>query len=119
MLFRSRGVVKAVTGCYITTAVCEMQNKPDDCYELTMFRKFRDEWLAEQPNGKDLIQEYYEIAPTIVNLIDKDKNRTEIYENINRQYLLPCLKLIEEQDYEECKEKYVAMVENLRKHYIS
>ncbi len=114
-----RGVVKAVTGCYITTAVCEMQNKPDDCYELTMFRKFRDEWLAEQPNGKDLIQEYYEIAPTIVNLIDKDKNRTEIYENINRQYLLPCLKLIEEQDYEECKEKYVAMVENLRKHYIS
>jgi len=51
-------------------------------------------------------------------IIDKEKNRIEIYKDINEQYLLPCLKLIEEQDYEKCKEKYVAMVENLRKHYI-
>ena len=35
-------------GCYITTAVCEFYGKPDDCHELTQFRKFRDEWLAKQ-----------------------------------------------------------------------
>lgn len=45
-------------GCYITTAVCEFYGKPDDCYELTEFRKFRDEWLALQPDGELLIKNY-------------------------------------------------------------
>ena len=37
--------------CFITTAVCEFQGKADDCYELTTFRKFRDDWLAKAPGG--------------------------------------------------------------------
>ena len=28
--------------CYITTATCEEYGKSDNCYELTMFRSFRD-----------------------------------------------------------------------------
>ena len=30
------------SGCFITTAVCEAYKKADDCYELQMFRNFRD-----------------------------------------------------------------------------
>ncbi|MEI3130320.1 MAG: hypothetical protein V8S89_05780 [Oscillospiraceae bacterium] len=32
--------------CFITTAVCEAEGKPDDCAELTAFRRFRDGWLS-------------------------------------------------------------------------
>ena len=52
--------------CFITTAVCEAEGKPDDCAELTAFRRFRDGWLSQQPDGPALIEEYYEIAPAIV-----------------------------------------------------
>ena len=31
--------------CFITTAVCESEGKPDDCAELTAFRAFRDGYL--------------------------------------------------------------------------
>ena len=58
-------------GCFITSAVCDSFGKPDDCYELTTFRNFRDNWLSTQPDGKNLIAQYYEIAPKIVAEIDK------------------------------------------------
>jgi hypothetical protein len=58
-------------GCFITTAVCEMFDKPDDCYELTMFRNFRDEYLKKQSDGEMLIVECYQIAPIIVSRIDR------------------------------------------------
>ena len=62
-------------GCYITTAICEEFGKPDDCYELTSFRNFRDTWLKQQPGGQNLIAQYYKTAPTIVELINKQPNR--------------------------------------------
>lgn len=46
---------KKSSGCFITTAVCQCFGKSDDCYELTMFRRFRDDWLMKQPDGKALI----------------------------------------------------------------
>lgn len=100
-------------GCYITTAVCKDSGKPDNCYELTQFRKFRDEWLTNQPDGKDLIKQYYDTAPNIVKLIDKQPNSHEIYDNLNEVYLTPCLHYIENEQYEKCKELYSDMVYNL------
>lgn len=100
-------------GCFITTAVCEMQAKPDDCYELTQFRKFRDEWLLQQADGERIIQRYYQIAPLILEAINKQSDSKEIFTSINDNYLVPCLKLIEEQRYAECKKLYMRMVEKL------
>lgn len=105
-------------GCYVTTAICETYQKPDDCYELTSFRKFRDEWLIKQPDGIDLIHQYYLVAPLIVKLIDKEEDRDKIYQDLNELYLLPCLKSIENDRYEECKENYIKMVEDLCRRYI-
>ena len=66
-------------GCFITTAVCQTFNKSDDCYELTMFRSFRDNWLREQPDGEGLISEYYDIAPKIVSKINNFAEANQIY----------------------------------------
>ena len=45
--------------CYITTAVCETFGKPDNCYELNLFRTFRDTYLASSTEGEAVIDEYY------------------------------------------------------------
>jgi len=100
-------------GCYITTAVCEEDGKPDDCYELTMFRSFRDNWLRSQPDGEALIQRYYDTAPAIVEKINRQPNHSEIYRYLKDTYLSPCLAYIEAGENEKCKELYTAMMEYL------
>ena len=104
-------------GCFITTAVCGSFGKPDDCYELTTFRKFRDNWLTNQPDGKSLIAEYYSIAPKIVDNINRLTDSAKIYKNIWKKYLEPCLIFIHNGDNISCKNKYVEMVRELKKNY--
>lgn len=105
-------------GCFITTAVCSSFGKPDDCYELTAFRNFRDGWLSEQSDGRALIDEYYAIAPKIVEQIDRLSESAEIYKAVRENYLSKCLALIEGGDYERCRQQYVAMVKELRDRFL-
>lgn len=105
------------SGCFITTAVCGTFNKPDDCYELTSFRNFRDNWLVNQPDGASLVQEYYRIAPGIVERINALADAKNIYMSIWQEYLKPCLTCIEDGNMQKCKEIYVDMVRNLQKKF--
>lgn len=100
--------------CYITTATCCALNKGDDCYELQMFRRFRDEWLLKQKDGKEIIDDYYRIAPKIVEMIDKQTNARLIYKNIWDSYLSKCLSMIENGHNKECKKTYMKMVYYLK-----
>lgn len=104
--------------CFITTAVCESLGKSDDCYELTTFRKFRDEWLVNQPNGKNLIAEYYAIAPAIVSKINLLSDSAQVYKNLLQSYLKPCLVFIERGDNQACKQLYTEMVTYLKGNYL-
>lgn len=105
------GVLDTLTGgCFITTAICYEYGKADDCYELTTLRNFRDNWLANQPLGKKLIDDYYSIAPSIVKRINSLPNRKSIYRSLDVDYLSKCISYIESGSYEKCKEKYVEMV---------
>jgi len=106
------------TLCFITTAVCDSFGKADDCYELTAFRNFRDKWLALQSDGKNLIAEYYEVAPKIVEKINSLTNSAEIYKNIWSDYLQNCLKSIEVGDNVNCKKIYVEMVNALKEKFL-
>ena len=109
---------KKSSGCFITTAVCQCFDKSDDCYELTMFRRFRDDWLVKQPDGKALIAEYYATAPAIVSCIDGREHPADIYQQIWQRYLSPCLKHLEQGEYKACKERYIAMVCTLKAKYL-
>lgn len=104
--------------CYITTAVCESLGKADDCYELNVLRNYRDGYLSEQENGPEQIREYYDIAPTIVNRVNKEANSEQIYKGIYESYLAPCIQLIEENRLADCRVKYRQMVESLKDEYL-
>lgn len=104
--------------CYITTAVCKTFDKSDDCYELQTLRNYRDTYLTSQTDGADIIKEYYDIAPTIVNRIRKSPNSKEILKQICTNYLEPCIAYIEEGQNEKCKEIYIKMVRTLQEEYM-
>jgi hypothetical protein len=104
--------------CFITAAVCKSFNKPDNCYELAMFRRFRDERLKNQVDGKILIHEYYEIAPAIVKNIGLSSDKNKIYFSIWEKWLQPCLRLIEEERFDERKSIYTDMVMTLKQAYL-
>lgn len=109
--FRSRKL------CFITTAVCEFEGKPDNCAELQAFRGFRDNWLSGCEDGADLITEYYRIAPAIVTVIDYCDDREAVYDAIRKNYLTPCYEALKKQDYPRCKTVYTQMVRELQTRY--
>ena len=105
-------------GCFITTAVCEHTGKPDDCADLTELRRFRDHWLVRQEGGKELIDEYYRIAPIIVECLDGLANPGEAYRELLERYIEPCVTLSKKGQCEECLELYKSMVETLSCRYL-
>lgn len=104
--------------CFITTAVCDRHNKPDDCYELSVLRSYRDEYMMKTKEGRALVEEYYDIAPGLVQIINMQENPDEIYKNLYMNYLTPCIHHIENGQKEECQELYTHMVRDLQKKYL-
>jgi len=45
------------------------ENFDDNCYELTVLRWFRDNYVLSED-----IEHYYDVAPVIVEAIDQEKN---------------------------------------------
>jgi len=113
-----QGFRKKPFGCYITSAVCEAMNHDDNCYELSAFRQFRDTWLLAQPDGQELVDEYYRTAPKIVDAINAREDGEQIYCQIWEHFLLPCLEEIEDGQYEACKKRYVDMVRRLEEEFL-
>ena len=103
--------------CFITTAICSFEGKPDDCEELTAFRGFRDGWLTEH-GGAGLIAEYYEIAPALVQMIDYCDDSEVRYAELRRDYLQPCFEALQRGENERCRDYYVAMVRSLMQRYL-
>lgn len=104
--------------CFITTAVCDSLGKPDDCYELQSFRAFRDSFLLETEEGVRLVEQYYDLAPSIVNTINVLEEQDQIYMSLWKEYLEPCLEYINHGQQEECKKVYIDMVHTLTRTYV-
>lgn len=104
--------------CYITTAVCKALNKPEDCSEMIRLKEYRDGYFSRQPEGEALIEEYYNISPTILKRIEKTSQGKEKYLWIWNRFLLPCLSALEQGREAECGLIYQEMVNQLRKEYL-
>lgn len=102
--------------CYITTATCRYEGKPDDCAELTAFRAFRDGWLTEQGDTA-LIEEYYDKAPGLVACLELCDEAEPGYRHIREDYLVPCYEALQQGDNEACRSRYIQMVQALEQKY--
>ena len=62
-----------------------------------------------------MIREYYRIAPAIVEALNASDERDIIYTDIWKNYILPCVRMIEDGSYESCRALYEKMVLDLKK----
>lgn len=92
-------------GCFLTTACCKYKGLPDNCEELTILRKFRDEQVAPE-----LVKEYYMIAPKIVEQI---KNNNAVLDYVWNT-IQACIEHIKSEDYGIAINRYKMMVTTLR-----
>lgn len=101
--------------CYLTTACMRFyQEKFDDnCYELKVLRWFRDNFVSKQD-----IQEYYKLAPLIVQSIEMD-NQTLMYNYLYDNLVDYCTSNIENGNYEEAYERYKETVMLLNNYYLT
>lgn len=100
--------------CFITSAVCDTLNKPDDCDELMILREYRDNYLMNTKSGARMINEYYRIAPVIVAYLNMQTDGEERYDRIWKEDVMPCLNFIENGHNVQCKKHYVRMVRRLK-----
>lgn len=104
--------------CFVTTAVCTGLHKPQDCEEIALMKKYRDDYLFRQPDGEQTIQEYYNIAPTIVKRIAKEEKAEEVYQYLWDHYISECVTMVQDGRLQECREKYEDMMTSLKKKYL-
>lgn len=102
--------------CFLTTACMNYYSLPDDAYELTTLRNYRDTYLASSLEGRKLIRQYYEVSPKIVELANADAERKTVYAFIYDRIRSACSE-IEKRDYPAAKTIYLGLVKNLMKRY--
>lgn len=105
-------------GCYITTACVTFKGLDDNCHELKILRRYRDQLIQEDDNFRAKVLEYYRKAPLIVQHIELDTEKDKVLESLYQNMILPCVSLLENGQAEEAKALYLESYEDLSKRYI-
>ena len=98
------------TGCFITTAIVEKKGEADDGETLTKLRKFRDEYMVDR---QEEVQEYYDIAPKIIEAINDDKEWKWIEDQIQK-----AIAYIDEEKQDDAYATYKNMVSTLKEKWL-
>ena len=88
----------------------------DDCEELAVLRRFRDEYLMQLGNGPELVRIYYEHSPGIVSAIRRRDEEDEIYERLYR-IITGCVDRIKKGDNLYAYNTYRQMVVDLAREF--
>jgi hypothetical protein len=94
--------------CYLTTACCEYYGFADDCEYLTVLRRFRDQWLLQQPNGQALVQIYYDKSPKLLAVIHRRHDEEEIFKLILNGIIM-AVEMIQQNEMKRAAEFYQTM----------
>ena len=105
-------------GCYLTSACVEARGLPDQCEELQTLRFFRDEYLKRQPGGQAEVEQYYAIAPEIVNAINRLPNATALWNCVFEELVAPCVRMIHADQNESAHRLYKAYSLKLSRLYL-
>ena len=104
-------------GCFITTATLNYLKKGDDCKELQLFRKVRDEFVEN--HFPKYAEAYRSVAPKIVERINQLENSEEIYKGIWEDYLSLVYEKLCENRYNEAFSIYTSLMEELSNDYLN
>lgn len=97
-------------GCFLTTACVDYYGLPDNCYQLTTLRNFRDTYMTKE--FPHLVNRYYQIAPFIVDSLKESPNKEIIFKKLFDKINLAC-KAIEQKNFEKAKRIYIDEVNRI------
>lgn len=100
--------------CYLTTSMCEILEKPDDCFELTEMRKLRDTVMLNNPKYDYMIEEYYKTAPEIVVKLKNSNSKNEIAQTMQASFILPISNLMKKKENDAAVSKYLEMIDYVK-----
>jgi hypothetical protein len=103
-------------GCFITTACVNYYGLNDNCYQLETLRGFRDSYLSTSKSNEKLVKQYYQIAPTLVALMEIDKNKDQLFENVFSEINSAC-EAIDKREFEQAKNIYQNTVKHLLRYF--
>ena len=87
-------------------------NFNDKCYELTVLRWFRDNFVS-----KEDIEHYYEVAPIIVESINNEDKNNFIYDYIYDNVVNYCVEQIEQGNYDKAYNRYRSSILTLEEQF--
>lgn len=111
---------KSSSGCYLTTATCDILGLEDKNLYLQTFRKFRKDYLQKNPKGLPILNEYDTVGPIIAHKLKNDKNRKTVALHMLKDYIHPiATNLITkfDGDYDFAIAQYARMTKELIQRY--
>jgi len=97
-------------GCFITTAAVKYNQETDDGDTLNTLRQFRDSFMSTKPHLQDLVKQYYDIAPALVEKLEASPNAQQIFNILYNQYILPAKQKIKAGDNDAALLLYLGLV---------
>jgi hypothetical protein len=97
-------------GCFLTTAAVDVLGEADNGDTLQTLRWFRDTIMRARPDWSADVDEYYRIAPAIVERLNGDE---ATYRDLMDKHIRPAVTAIKAGEYEKAYRVYRAMVEEL------
>lgn len=111
------------SSCYITTVVCDLLGKDDNCIALNTLRFFRDNVMQKDEKYAKILYEYDVVGPYIASALKneysntKGKEKFKTIENLYENGILKVVGLIFKEKYDEAVEKYTEMTKWLEEYY--
>lgn len=109
-----------VSTCYITTVMCDILEYPDDCYYLNQLRDFRNNVMQNDKKYADILYEYDTVGPLIAQNLKRDftaESDKEFIIQLFNFYILPTVRYIQDNKYEEAISRYQEMTKDLEEYY--
>ena len=104
-----------MSGCYITAACVIGMGHAEDCYELSLLRLFRREYVEKLPGGPAVLARHGELAPRIVAAVEAlgpDASRA-VWRELYRAGVAPAVRLIKGGHWDEAYDLYRSKREDL------
>lgn len=105
------------SGCYITTALCNIMNMPDNNHYLQTLRRFRKDYLQKNMRGLKILLEYDVIGPKISKTLEKEQSKFSMAYTLFSNYIVPTVECIGMEQYEKAIQIYTEMTNKLIKYY--
>ncbi|MES2373118.1 MAG: hypothetical protein V4557_11105 [Bacteroidota bacterium] len=103
--------------CVLTASAAEVNPEaPDE--ELNVFRYYRDNILLRAGDKGKTVEMYYHVSPLLVDRINEQANKKEIYEDLYHNYMQRSKEFIENGDATQARQLFEGIMQQLMNKYL-